>query len=634
MTPLTTDARRQNNRDAFATRFPQVMAALDNAGPPRTHLVEIDGRAVDIELEGGRLYPSAEPEWSEQQFESHRADPDRITLADIRYCNPSPVSFQLADDLSSFVQDRLPEQMLPTVPLVDVGYAFLLGLGLGYQLPMLLRSTNARHVIVLEPHLEFIGHSLAAIDWNEVIELADERGIEIHFVCGDDPEVLAHLTEAVVSRHGNTFLDGSAFFIGYYAWVLEETYRKLRERLKTHYISSGFFEDEICMMQNTLANLSRWDFRLLEKRPHLAQSHPVILVGAGPSLDADFDQLHRLRDRAIIVSCGTAIGVLLKNGIRPDLHCELERGELVYDLLSAERDRHGFDGIRLIASTTIDPRIGELFAERWFFYRDSLSPARLLAGETRSLDRAEPLCCNAAFSAVTTLGFNNVFLFGLDLGQRRNARHHARDSVYFDADKTDLDELYQKRLDRIVPGNFGGEIQTWWAFDAGRRSLARLQGVVGVNLTNCSDGALIEGARPRVAASVTLPASPLSRDQVLSRVERQLSPIPPGAAVARSIWRNTLPPVIASSAFWRNCSPGFRKKVAVSTNSTGASPNGCAKMPTASSATPRSPAVHSPGCCGLAISFPADSPPRRIVRRASPSSPIATVNALRLWQIR
>ena len=108
----------------------------------------------------------------------------------------------------------------------------------------------------------------------------------------------------------------------------------MKERLKAYYITSGYFEDEIEMIRNCHANLRRWDFRVIESVPVREQSFPVLIVGAGPSLDRDMPHLKALRERAIVVSCGTSIGILLKNGIRPDLHCEIERGELVHELLA------------------------------------------------------------------------------------------------------------------------------------------------------------------------------------------------------------------------------------------------------------------------------------------------------------
>ena len=238
--------------------------------------------------------------------------------------------------------------------------------------------------------------------------------------------------------------------------------------------------------------------------------------------------LKALRERAIVVSCGTSIGILLKNGIRPDLHCEIERGELVHELLSKVHDEYGFEGITLIASTTVDPRVSSLFEKSWFFVRGGLSPACVLMQSVGILPFVDPLCCNGAFASVAAMGFRNIWLIGLDLGQKEEGRHHARDSVYYRPEHANLDEDYRRRFNRIVPGNFGGEVRTFWAFDLGRRMLANAQRYYRTVLVNCSDGASIEGAQPKVAAAVVLPAPVMPRATVLARIEDRLRHVEAG----------------------------------------------------------------------------------------------------------
>ena len=165
------------------------------------------------------------------------------------------------------------------------------------------------------------------------------------------------------------------------------------------------------MVRNCHGNLARWPFHLVESRAFRAQTLPVFIVGAGPSLDADLAVIRRWREQVLLVSCGTTLGILLKHGLRPDIHVELERGALVYDLLAAVEQEHGFAGITLLASTTVDPRLGELFDKCWFFFRAGLSPGGAAPrGSAGVLRGADPLCCNAAFSAVAAMGFSRDLL--------------------------------------------------------------------------------------------------------------------------------------------------------------------------------------------------------------------------------
>jgi hypothetical protein len=512
----------ERNREAFVTRYPDVWRKLESLGRPVTALVEDDGQAVNIDLGAGMLYPSPAPEWSKSQLDEFRKSPDRIGFSDPNHCNISPISLKLVNDLLGYVRENGLSATMEGLPVVGVGYYFVFGIGLGHHIPELVGETQARHIVLIEPVAEFLLHSLSVIDWNLVFATAEDRGIGFHFVLDKTPDQAARRVEMIVSVEGNTFLDGSYFCVHYYSWQLKQTYILLKEGLKNYYISMGFLEDEIEMVRNCVRNLDRWPFHLVESRSFREQTLPVFILGAGPSIDKDLPVIRKLRDRVVVISCGTALGILLKNGIRPDIHCELERGELTYTILSGVHDEYGFDGITLLASTTVDPRVSELFDKRWYFFRAGLSPAALLRDDVVPLHGADPLVCNAAFSAAAYLGFTQIYLFGIDLAQKQAGRHHAKDSVYFKKEHADLDATYAKRFNREVPGNFGGTVETFWAFDLGRQMLSRVQRLRPTNLVNCSDGAKIYGAKPKVAASVSLPDILPRREDVLARVEAQL----------------------------------------------------------------------------------------------------------------
>lgn len=522
---------RQASEDAFRDAFPQAWAKAVASEPPLARLLVEGGEVVNLDLGQGTLYPCPEPAWTRARLEEGRADPERIGFSDPSHCNLSGVSLPLLERLVTYLRER--GVKLDALPVTDVGYLFVFGIGLGRHIPELIATTPARHMVLIEPVAEFIRHACAVLDWREVFADAEARGIKIHVCLDSDPESICAFVETLVSREGNTFLDGSFFHPHYYSWTLKQASALMRERLKVHALSSGFFEDEVEMVRNCHGNLARWPFHLVESRPFRAQSLPVFIVGAGPSLDADLPVIRKWRDRVLLVSCGTTLGILLKHGLRPDLHVELERGALVYDLLAAVDQEHGFAGITLLASTTVDPRIGGLFDKRWFFFRAGLSPAVLLrSGGAGVLRGADPLCCNAAFSAVAGMGFSQIYLFGLDLAQKEPGRHHAKDSLYFEDQHADLDEIYRKRFNRDVPGNFGGTVQTYWAFDSGRQMLSRVQRLHRTNLHNCSDGARIDGAKPKAAASVRIGAGGWPRAMVLRKLEAELRFFSPGEMLA------------------------------------------------------------------------------------------------------
>lgn len=512
----------ERNRAAFRDRYGEIWSRLQTIDNPVAVPVIVDGVPTNLDLGGTMLYPKAEPEWSNDQLAAFRERPERIGFPNPNHCNLSPISMALLGDLVAYLREhKVVEQMAP-VPVVDIGYLFVFGIGLGHHIPELIAETPARHVVLIEAVDEFVLHSLKTIDWQQALSDAEERGISIHFVLAKYPEQIVRGIDRVICENGNMFIEGSFFFPHYYSWSLKEAYARLQELLKTHFISSGYFEDEIEMVRNCAKNVGNWDFHLVEAKPYREQNLPVFIIGAGPSLDRDLPYIRKWREQVIVISCGTALGILLNNGIRPDFQCEIERVPLVYDILSGVRDEFGLDGITLLTTTTVDPRVPGLFEERWYYYRPGLSPTTLIRGSAYPLFGVDPTVCNAAFSVVTTLGFNEIYLFGIDLAEKERGRHHAKGSVYYRKEHASIDETYVKRFNRIVPGNFGGTVRTFWAFDAARQSLAQLQLHRRANLVNCSDGARIDGATPKTAAAIGLADNLPPRQLVLERVKAQM----------------------------------------------------------------------------------------------------------------
>ncbi|MCG8510307.1 MAG: DUF115 domain-containing protein, partial [Rhodospirillales bacterium] len=297
----------------------------------------------------------------------------------------------------------------------------------------------------------------------------------------------------------------------------------LNEKIKVFYLSSGFFEDEILMMQNTYQNLRQWPFHLIDRHPRIEQHYPMFVVGSGPSLDRDLPFIKKWRDRAIIFSCGTSLGILLKNGIRPDLHVENENTLPLVKNLEGFRDKYGLHDIRLVSTTTLQAKASRLFDRRWFYYRAPLSSSKLLSGGTEPLPYADPLVANSACAVSAYLGFQNIYLFGVDCGRHITGEHHAKDAIYYqDEFEIDPNDRPDVGFEREVPGNFGGKMLTSWSLDLSRRSLTALMQARGLTIINCSDGARIDGTRPKVSAAIKLDSEPNRQEAVLSSIEEKL----------------------------------------------------------------------------------------------------------------
>lgn len=516
------EERRARNYKVFDERFPKLAADLRTIGEPASRIVWSDGQAVNIDVGGVSLYPGDAPSWTAGQLRGQDDTMERIVFSNPDHCNISSISIPLSDVCRDFFSGRDIE--LSPSPLDEIEYVFIFGLGLGYHIEDIISKGDVNTFIIIEPMPEFLIHSMMVIEWGPLLEKVDARGAKVYFITADIPDRAVRAIEDVVTNRGNTFLDGSYLYVHYYSWNLKEIYNIFSDMIKYHYITSGFFEDEIKMVENTASNLTRYSFRLVRDQDMLEQRTPVFLVGSGPSLDKDIPYIKKWRDRVILVSCGTALGILLKSGMTPDIHVENENVSLVARILGDAADHYDLSKVRLMATTTVTPEIGALFSSVWFYFRGGLSSSYLFGAAEKPLNGAFPLVANAAFAGMVRLGFRTFYLFGCDCGARNPKKHHA-DQVFYNIDyngKSEMDENWEKTLTRTVPGNFGGTVSSAWHLDMSRRVFVETVRLTSVDAWNCSDGARIEGFSPLAAGAIRLDPASVSREKALERVERQL----------------------------------------------------------------------------------------------------------------
>jgi hypothetical protein len=522
---MNDDIALRRSRDAFAALFPSYATAAVSE-QLRSSLVLRDGLAVDISSGGRPLYGGDAREIAAGQVREFLERPLRLVMDNFNEAGLlTPLCAKLVTLLLNEMGDS--EQRMPNEKST---FLIVFGLGLGYHLNELIRSTPARWIIIVEPCREFIELSPDIIDWSEIAALLEERQGELHFVTELDPAQMANSIAGHIWHHGASYIDGSWVFTHYPLWAFAEARQRVLADADNLFAQCGFFEDELKMTRNAAGNFAQAPFWLLnaEKRPQRRET--AVVVGAGPSLDEGIEKLKEIRDRVVVFSAGTALRPLLRHGIVPDFHCELENAPVVLEVLE-EAGKHGdLSRITLIASLSLDPRIGSLFGERIFFFREYSSGTALLQGDFQPLVVAVPTCVNTALSAASFLGFTEFLLFGTDCGVRPGRLDHAEGTVYRDVWKSQPDMARKYPME--VEGNFGGLAMTNWVLDSCRRMLAIAIARFGLSVANCSDGALIPGTTPKVPDAVEVEGKPIARDRLLADLKKSMVAFQPGELLA------------------------------------------------------------------------------------------------------
>ncbi len=504
------------NMALFERRFPAIATRVAGLGPLLSRIVWDGEQAVDIDLGKGRLYGAAAPDLARRQLDAYRASARRILLARVYGAS---MQSQVGMRMFSFMRARSTATFgrLEQHPNARVSFLVVFGLGLGLHLPDLAREFDVQAVVIVEPFAEFIRHSMQVLDWTALMEACAERKQDVYLINDGDIDRIAGRLDALFLDRRYQTIDGSYVFQHYPAWVFQEVDKRLGELARQHAIARGYVEDEVKMIRNAAANLSRANFHLLVPGRVRPLAPPAFVVGSGPSIDRSIDVVKKWREHAVVFSCGTALQVLLSHGITPDYHCELENGEQVVRVLEHVRARHSFEGIRLIASTTVDPRVADLFDQVIFFLRDAVSPTPVLGNGHKNLQGIAPTVSNTAAASALFMGFRQVYLFGVDCGSRRAEVDHSANAPY-----STMETLKARSFGMSIPGNFGGTVRTHWVFDMARHMLEVLQRSFRVRLYNCSDGALIKGALPKVPQAVRLAGEPVDREAIKGSLDEMM----------------------------------------------------------------------------------------------------------------
>ncbi len=508
MRPYQNDDRLKKNIKYISRDNPVLARALEST-KPRSRLVIDDNGDFNVDIGNGqRFYPSGARGAAERQVAQYLETPLRFQLA------PNDV---LEDCIELNWLYQTMRQRLSAFPALPApasfgGFVVVFGIGLGQHIKLLAERLAFKTMIVIEPQEELLAHSLHVLDWQKLIQDLSRDGRDIRFVRGDNP----FLQVIKIIRGGYyPFLDGSYFYLHYQSPELTALAQQLLNQCKAMSMASGWVEDQLTMMKNNIANFSRPGFLLQQRQVGSARKMPAFVVGAGPSLDADIEDIRRCREHVVLITASSALKVLLEHGIRPDIHCELENGAglgLVAEDLAA---RHGLSDITLYASPTIDPRISPCFKRTVYFYRGHISSTVFYADGADTTSFAEPTSGNTAVHCALSLGFHEIYLFGLDFGARDPKQHHSQHSVYFTyKDESEMATYTPYEFDIPVPGNLGGQVMTGWVLDWGRTSVSKaIEGFDNVRVMNCSDGAQIRLATPKAAESIEIPPPPAGPKQ-------------------------------------------------------------------------------------------------------------------------
>ena len=504
----------ERNLETFARFQPYLADRITAIETPHSQLISDGDDGYDIEFRGTRLFGKASNAWAKEFMENiqHRPGTKRLILG-------APDSRSLDDDANITIHrimKRASEEGMSfaTQPTDDKCFHMVVfGVGLADHIVDLMKMCDCQHLSLVEPNIEFLYWSMYVFDWADLYNSFVTRHRKISFILHTDYSKLAETTRDRMRYVNPSFMDSTYFLRAYPSSVMDAALDLLLQQKDLFITGLGFLEDEIDMVRNSYNNLKDFKDLYYQKPPaHSVRQFPAFIIGAGPSLDNDLDFIRENQHRAIIISCGTAIRVLLANGIKPDFQMEIENVPAVTELTELAAEKFDLSGITLVATSTVDPGVRHFYDQTVFYFRIGLASYPLFyQGPPSAIENATPNIANLGFAFSQDCGFRQTYLFGIDLGARDPSKHHADDAAYNQGEVE-----FNTQIDRPTPANFGGFVYSEQLYLWSRANLEEALHRFTANRTyyNCSDGLRVTGTIPKLSSEITLPDSGNKREEV------------------------------------------------------------------------------------------------------------------------
>jgi hypothetical protein len=402
---------------------------------PNSDELELDciEKGVSRYFEAGKYYCREESEKFLKQMKSGTPIPNYTAT------NPDQFLFdrigsihlnQLACEINEKVSFEKPLTLPDFYPMLVI-----MGTGLAEHIKNVVETREIGSLIIYENDMDRFLVSLYTINWQSIYDKFNvNNGQSIQFIiCQKDNyhAKFGFLWNAIIN-----YVPQFPFTAIFYNHLNDATNEKIIKDIHLGNVSFinqwGHYDDEINQYNNARHNLLL-GAKLLRPSTFKINRHiPVAIIASGPSLDDKIDLIKKYEKKLLIISCGTALGSLFTNNIKPDFHIELESDFLVYETIKKSTSASYRKGITLLASAQANPKALTLFDESLIFFKDSTALSSLFISDDEDIiTHTTPTCTNAGIAFATKLKFKNIFLFGADFGFKDLENHHSSESIYY-----------------------------------------------------------------------------------------------------------------------------------------------------------------------------------------------------------
>ncbi len=524
-------SRYQDNLSTFQEYYPEIYDFFKNYIPKKYIVDASDGFVNSLDVESGETfykYPSFLK--TKLQFDKFIQSPT-IKKFNFNAEEGNEAKFIHVDSVDSMVA-LLPKKTdnnneKSTVTSNFLSSLVIFGVGAGYHLELFSQHHDVACLYIIEPDLDLFFLSLFSINWRFVLATFDQKGSQVHISLGEQKQDFFDDLMRKSAENGRYQMANVAGYVHYQSPEISELLNEFNRRYLEMGRGWGFFDDAVMSIGHTLENIKN-QVPLLKKdavKSNELSDIPVFIIGNGPSLDSLIDSIKAYEDKAIIISCGSALSALYEYGIKPDFHCEQERTFPVAEKVEHYCPADFLENIVFLAPTTVHPAAFSMFSQSIMAAKMNEPSSSLLLRDKfgnkmfSAYHFINPTVANTALVMGYNLGFKNFYLFGIDLGHKQGGNHHSKKSLYYNKNEQDLDLYKVNEKNSVeVEGNFGGTFLCDSFFNQSNKNLSsQILGFDDLHCFNLCDGAVIKGSIPftiesfdsRFTACATIDKKPL-----------------------------------------------------------------------------------------------------------------------------
>ena len=476
--------------------------------------INITQNDIEFFINNKSLFPDATSTYLGKKIEDFFKSPTAFLKAPSIIQENSEVS-PIADYYLSKIEKLIPQQQNKNSTydkhLDSIPSLIIFGVGTAQQIEQLISLVDIKTLIIVEEDFSIIKASMQVINWIPIFNYFTRPSYSLQFEVGEHYTQLASNIMYTLS----TTKIYCSHYINYFVTYKTPFFIKIFNILKDNYwllfTAWGFYDDELKSLNQTIANINNNRAIFLNNKS-LPENSTLFIVGSGPSIDKDIQNIKKHQGKAVIFSCATALKVLEANNIIPDYHLESERSKLQYNKLVDGVSKEFMKKVKFIGLNVTDPDVLEFFKTAKIIFRENDCGASLTTKDIPQLKHCNPTVVNVALSFAVELGFKNIYLFGTDMGYRNQNEHHSKYSVYSDKSTGFYGKGDHNTIDKTHFGNFNKNEEIlstkalqWCKKRAENCIVEQINsGNKTINYYNCSDGAYIENTTPLKSNNINI----------------------------------------------------------------------------------------------------------------------------------